>query len=216
MNDLSITQKYLLCALSNKGKIPALNFERIIAIAAAGVVELMMDDVVEFDGKKLSVKRMLPKEKSYLSLIYDYIEKKQPVNFKTVVEHFSVAFTSKNSDELIDSIGDALVAAGCVKHEKRGIFGNKNAYIPDEKAVDYIVQNIRAEILEDWELTEDIAALTVILDKTGELMKFFSPYEKKAVKQRLKEIKNNPKNKEIAKVINYVEELMVVIIVSVT
>lgn len=75
MNDLSITQKYLLCALSNKGKIPALNFERIIAIAAAGVVELMMDDVVEFDGKKLSVKRMLPKEKSYLSLIYDYIEK---------------------------------------------------------------------------------------------------------------------------------------------
>lgn len=216
MNDLSITQKYLLCALSNKGKIPALNFERIIAIAAAGVVELMMDDLVEFDGKKLSVKRMLPKEKSYLSLIYDYIEKKQPVNFKTVVEHFSVAFTSKNSDELIDSIGDTLVTAGCVKQEKRGIFGNKNAYIPDEKAVDYIVQNIRAEILEDGELTEDIAALTVILDKTGELMKFFSPYEKKAVKQRLKEIKNNPKNKEIAKVINYVEELMVVIIVSVT
>ena len=195
MNDLSITQKYLLCALSNKGKIPALNFERIIAIAAAGVVELMMDDLVEFDGKKLSVKRMLPKEKSYLSLIYDYIEKKQPVNFKTVVEHFSVAFTSKNSDELIDSIGDTLVTAGCVKQEKRGIFGNKNAYIPDEKAVDYIVQNIRAEILEDGELTEDIAALTVILDKTGELMKFFSPYEKKAVKQRLKEIKNNPKNK---------------------
>lgn len=216
MDDLSITQKYLLCALSNKGKIPALNFERIIAIAAAGVVELMMDDVVEFDGKKLSVKRMLPKEKSYLSLIYDYIEKKQPVNFKTVVEHFSVAFTSKNSDELIDSIGDTLVAAGCVKQERRGIFGNKNAYIPDEKAVDYIVQNIRAEILEDGELTEDIAALTVILDKTGELMKVFSPYEKKAVKQRLKEIKNNPKNKEIAKVINYVEELMVVIIVSVT
>lgn len=216
MNGLSISQKYLLCALSSKGKIPALSFERIIAIAAAGVVELMIDGIVETDGKKLSVRKPLPSEKSYLSLVYDYIEKKQPVNFKTVIEHFSVTFTSKNSDALIDAIGGALVMAGCAKQEKRGVFGNKNAYIPDEKAVDNIVQNIRAEILEDGELTEDIAALTVILDKTGELMKFFSAYEKKAVKQRLKEIKKNPENKEIAKVINYVEELMVVIIVSAT
>lgn len=216
MNSLSISQKYLLCALSSKGKIPALSFERIIAMAAAGVVDLMIDGVVETDGKKLSVKKPLLTDKSYLSPIYNYIEKKQPVNFKTVIEHFSVTFTGKNSDELIDSIGGSLVTVGCVKQEKRGIFGNKNAYIPDEKAVVNIVQNIRAEILEDGELTEDIAALTVILDKTGALMKFFSAYEKKAVKQRLKEIKNNPENKEIAKVINYVEELMVVIIVSAT
>lgn len=216
MNSLSISQKYLLCALSSKGKIPALSFERIIAMAAAGVVDIMIDGVVETDGKKLSVKKPLLTDKSYLSPIYNYIEKKQPVNFKTVIEHFSVTFTGKNSDELIDSIGGSLVTVGCVKQEKRGIFGNKNAYIPDEKAVDNIVQNIRAEILEDGELTEDIAALTVILDKTGALMKFFSAYEKKAVKQRLKEIKNNPENKEIAKVINYVEELMVVIIVSAT
>ena len=216
MNSLSISQKYLLCALSSKGKIPALSFERIIAVAASGVVELMIDGIIETDGKKLSIIKPLSSDKKYLSPIYDYIEKKQPVNFKTVIEHFSVTFTSKNSDELIDSIGSSLVATGCVKQEKRGIFGNKNAYIPDEKAVDNIIQNIRAEVLEDGELTEDIAALTVILDKTGALMKFFSAYEKKAVKQRLKEIKNNPENKEIAKVINYVEELMVVIIVSAT
>ena len=216
MNSLSISQKYLLCALSSKGKIPVLSFERIIAMAAAGVVDLMIDGVVETDGKKLSVKKPLLTDKSYLSPIYNYIEKKQPVNFKTVIEHFSVTFTGKNSDELIDSIGGSLVTAGCVKQEKRGIFGNKNAYIPDEKAVDNIVQNIRVEILEDGELTEDIAALTVILDKTGTLMKFFSAYEKKAVKQRLKEIKNNPENKEIAKVIKYVEELMVIIVVSAT
>ena len=62
-------------------------------------------------------------------------------------------------------------------------------------------------------MTEDIAALTAILDKTGELMRFFSAYEKKDVKKRLKEIKNNPENKEISKVINYVEELMIIIIV---
>ena len=96
------------------------------------------------------------------------------------------------------------------------MLGNTNAYIPDTKAVDTIIQNIRAEILEDGELTEDIAALAALLDKTGELMRFFSAYEKKDVKKRLKEIRNDPENKEIAKVINYVEELMMIIIVSAT
>ena len=65
-------------------------------------------------------------------------------------------------------------------------------------------------------MTEDIAALTALLDKTGELMRFFSAYEKKDVNKRLKEIKENPENKDIAKVINYVEELMMIIIVSAT
>ena len=175
-----------------------------------------MDDVIESDGKKLSVKKALPEDMRYLSPVYDFIEKKGRVGFRTVVERFSFTLSSKNIDELFDSIGDSLVAAGCVKKEKSGMLGNKNAYIPDAKAVNTIIQNIRAEILEDGELTEDIAALTAILDKTGELMRFFSAYEKKDVKKRLKEIKNDPENKDIAKVINYVEELMMIIIVSAT
>ena len=149
----------------------------------------------------------------YLSPVYDFIKKKERVGFRTVVEHFSFTLSSKNIEELFNSIGESLVSAGCAQKEKSGMLGNKNAYIPDTKAVDTIIQNIRAEILEDGELTEDIAALAALLDKTGELMRFFSAYEKKDVKKRLKEIRNDPENKEIAKVINYVEELMVIIIV---
>ena len=216
MSNLSLSQEYLMCALNDKGKIPTFNLERVIAVAASAVAELMMDDIVVSDGKKLSVKKVLPAEKSYLNPVYNFIEKKEHVGFRTVVEHFSFTLSSKNIDELFDSIGNSLVLAGCAQKEKSGMLGNKNAYIPDLKTVDNIIQNIRAEILEEGELTEDIAALTAILDKTGELMKYFSSYEKKTVKQRLKEIKNNPENKEIAKVINYVEELMVVIIVSAT
>ena len=213
MSNLSLSQEYMMCALNDKGKISTFSLERVIAVAASAVVELMMDDIIESDGKKLSVKKALPEDMRYLSPVYDFIEKKERVGFRTVVEHFSFTLSSKNIDELFDSIGDSLVAAGCVKKEKSGMLGNKNAYIPDAKAANTIIQNIRAEILEDGELTEDIAALTAILDKTGELMRFFSAYEKKDVKKRLKEIKNNPENKEISKVINYVEELMIIIIV---
>ena len=216
MSNLSLSQEYMMCALNDKGKISTFSLERVIAVAASAVAELMMDDVIESDGKKLSVKKALPEDMRYLSPVYDFIEKKGRVGFRTVVEHFSFTLSSKNIDELFDSIGESLVAAGCAQKEKSGMLGNKNAYIPDKKAVDTIIQNIRAEILEDGELTEDIAALTAILDKTGELMRFFSAYEKKDVKKRLKEIKNDPENKDIAKVINYVEELMMIIIVSAT
>ena len=216
MSNLSLSQEYMMCALNDKGKISTFSLERIIALAASAVAELMMDDVILSDGKKLSVKKSLPKNMRYLSPVYDFIEKKEPVGFKTVVEHFSFTFSSKNIEELFESIGESLITSGCARKEKSGVLGNKNAYIPDKKAVDNIIQNIRAEILEDGELTEDIAALTALLDKTGELMRFFSAYEKKDVKKRLKEIKENPENKDIAKVINYVEELMMIIIVSAT
>ena len=216
MINLSLSQEYLMCALNDKGKIPTFNLERVIAVAASAVAELMMDDIVVSDGKKLSVKKVLPAEKSYLNPVYNFIEKKEHVGFRTVVEHFSFTLSSKNIEELFNSIGESLVKAGCAQKEKSGMLGSKNAYVPDKKAVDNIIQNIRAEILEDGELTEDIAALAALLDKTGELMRFFSAYEKKDVKKRLKEIKENPENKEIAKVINYVEELMMIIIISAT
>lgn len=216
MSNLSLSQEYMMCALNDKGKISTFNLERVIAVAASAVAELMMDDIIALNGKKLSVKKALPAEKSYLSPVYDFIEKTERVGFKTVVEHFSFTLSSKNIDELFDSIGGSLVRAGCAKKEKRGMLGNKNAYIPDAKAVDAVVQNIRAEMLEDGALSEDIAALTAILNKTGELMRFFSAYEKKDVKKRLKEIRDAAENEEIAKVIDYVEELMMIIIVSAT
>lgn len=216
MNNLSLAQEYLLCALNSRGKIPASRFERIIAIAASAVVELLMDDIVGIDGKKLSVQKTLPMQKNYLHPVYDFIKKKQPVKFQKVVEYFSVTLTSKNIDGLISAIGGSLVRAGCARVEKRGLFGSKNAYIPDVKAVDNVIQNIRAEILEDGALSEDIAALTALFNKSGMLLKYFSAYEKKEVKKRLKEIKESPENGDITKVIDYVETLMVILIASAT
>ena len=48
-----------MCALNDKGKISTFSFEQIIAVAASAVVALMIDDMIESDGKKLLVKRPL-------------------------------------------------------------------------------------------------------------------------------------------------------------
>ena len=89
-------------------------------------------------------------------------------------------------------------------------------YIPDEKELDTVVQNIRAELLEEGELSEDIVALTALLEKSGDLMRYFSAYEKKSIRSRLKEIKESPQSEMIQKVAEYIDTLFMMFIVAAT
>lgn len=216
MKDLSVTQQYLLCALKKNGRLPIFGIEKTVCLSASGVLELLMEEVLAFDGKKLTIRTSLPAEKAYLHPVYEMVEKKQPVKFEKVVEYFSVTLTDKHLRELIDRVGESLAEAGCVRREKGGLLGERNLYIPEESAVDAIVQNIRAEILEDGALSEDIVALTALLNKSGDLQKYFSAYEKNDLKRRLREIKENPQNEMIQRVSEYINTLFAMIIVAST
>lgn len=176
-----------------------------------------MEDALSFDGKKLTVKSALPEEKAYLRPVYQAVERKQPVKFESIVEYFSLDFTDKHMNELIDSIGASLAKKGCVqREEKSGLFGGKDLYIPNEADVDAVVQSIRAELLEDGELSEDVVALTMLLNKSGDLKQYFSAYEKKDLKKRLKEIKNDPQNEMVQKAVDYIDSMLCLVVVAIS
>ena len=92
----------------------------------------------------------------------------------------------------------------------------RTVYIPNAADVDNIVQNIRAELLEDGELSEDIVALTALLNKSKDLQRYFSAYEKQALKKRLKEIKENPQSEMIQKVADYIDSMFLLFIVAIS
>lgn len=102
------------------------------------------------------------------------------------------------------------------REEKDGLFGGKDLYIPNESDVDAVVQSIRAELLEDGELSEDVVALTMLLNKSSDLKQYFSAYEKKDLKKRLKEIKNDPQNEMVQKAVDYVDSLLCLVIVAIS
>ncbi len=217
MRDLSLTQEYLLCVLRGKGKLSTYSIEKGMCLTGACVLELLMDGIITREEKdKLSVRTSLPDRKSYLRPVYSYIEQKQPVKFRKIMERNSVTFTDQNVNEMVDAVGKSLVDAGCATEEKGGLFGGKTIYVPDEKALDHVIQNIRAELLEEGELSEDIIALTALLDKSGELSRYFSAYEKKTLEARLKEIKENPQVEALQKVIEDIENLFMLMIVAAT
>lgn len=78
---------------------------------------------------------------------------------------------------------------------------------------------IRAEFFEEVEITEDIASLIILLDKSRLLKTYFSEFEQKEIKQKLKEITGSDTGKMIKDMVDHVENLiamMSVLIVAYT
>ena len=207
MKDLSITQEYLICAVNSKGKISGFGSEKLICLIASGLLELQLEDCIKIDKKRVTVTNNLPDEKLYLKPLYDFVNQQKPVKLEKILEAYNYSFKDRGY-ELVNSIGASLKDLDLVEVTCAGIFGNKNAYIPNSNAVHYVVDMIRAEFLEDVEVTEDIASLIILLDKSKLLKTYFSEYEQKEIKKKLKEITNSDTGKSIKDIVNTVEYMI--------
>lgn len=215
MNTLSLTQEYFLCSVGEKGCYSAFDTEKGLCLTAAAVLELLLDGVLAMEGKTVSAAAPLPTAKQYLASLYTLVEEKQPVKIETIVEQYSFSFSDKYIRCLTEDVGDSLVQLGCAAREAGGLFGGKTVYRPDAEMRDHVVQKIRAELLEDGQLSNDIIALTALLNKSGDLSAYFSAYEKKDLKRRLQEIKTSSENQVVTRMMDYLETLFALIVVTV-
>lgn len=208
MNDLSIAQEYLICAVNPKGKISGFNTERLVCLVASCLLELQLENCIKIDKKYITVTDRLPQNKMYLKPLYDFLNQPKPVKIEKILETYTYSVTDKNLNELISSIGTSLKDLGLVKTAITGIFKNKTAYMPSEKAIHFVVDMVRAEFFEDVEVTEDIAALVILLDKSNVIKTYFSEYERKEIKKKLKEAANSETGKLIESMIEYIENMI--------
>ncbi len=208
MKDLTITQEYLICAVNSKGKFSGFSTERLVCLVASGLLELQLQNCIKIDKKSVTVTDELPDAKAYLKPLYDFINQSKPVKLEKILEAYTYSVTDKNLYELINSIGASLEDSGLAEVTRLGISGNKNACIPNAKAVHYVIDMIRAEFLEDVDITEEIAALVILLDKSKLLKTWFAGYEQKEIKAKLKETANSDTGKTIKAMIDYVENLI--------
>jgi len=212
MQDLSITQEYLLCALTEKGVIPSFSIESPVCVVAGGIIELLQSQIVMFDEKKkLSVIGDLNQELIHLKSLYEWIQNEKPMKIEKLVGEYAMSFSGKKMKKLISDIGNSLDKADCVCTESGGIFGTKSCFIPNAKEVDKVIQKIRAELLDDGEISEETVALVSLLDKSKLLKKYFSKYESKQLKNRLQDIKKTSSNLLVKQMVEYVETMVAVI-----
>ena len=73
-----------------------------------------------------------------------------------------------------------------------------------------MVDMIRAELLEEGEITEDVVSLVVLMEKGNCLKPYFSAFEQKQMKQRLRALGESPTGKMVQEMVVYVENLMAI------
>ena len=209
MNDLTLVQQYLLCAVSDGGKLTSLHSERMICFLAGGLLTLELAGCVAVDEKKkISATAPLPEGLAYLRPMYDFIVKKGPVAAEKVAEEFYLGLTSKKFDQLFNAAGESLAAQGLAEAGNPGLLGGRKSFKPAKQAVDQVVETLRAELLEDAPITEDAAALAVLLDQGGCIKTYFSPYEQKSIREKLKALSKSETGKLVEDMMYFVEDLV--------
>ena len=209
MKDLTITQEYMICALNEKGKMSEmLGVEKIVCFVASGLLEMKLEGCIAMEKKKVRVISDLPEKLAHLKPLYDYINRYESVKIEKIIEEYTYTFTDKRFYELVDSVGKSLAEINMAEEIEKGILGKRKYYIPTKDAVHYVIDMIRSELLEEGEITEDIVLLTILLAKGKIIKKYFSEYEQKEMKLRLKEILNSADGHMVQEMIDHIENMI--------
>lgn len=191
MKYLSITQKYMLCTLNEKGSLPSCNPNAVACLIISGLLEMQLAKCISINDKKVSVNAELPEHMTYLTPLYNVINQGKPIKTEKAVETYTIAFTNKKLYELVDALMDSLKKADAVEPAKTGLLGNKDSYVPKKNVVKDIIEIIRAELLDDGKISEDVITLTALMDKAGNLKNYFSKYEQKELRNKIEAIKKS-------------------------
>jgi hypothetical protein len=206
MKNLSFTQEFFICALKPQGNTTLTNsVERFTCLVAGGLMELLLHEYVTLENKKVIIKKELTPEKVYLNSIYELIKNNKPMKLEYIAEKYVFAF-NKLPDELFKSIGMSLVEDGYVTVESNsGLFKNKDRFIPEEKEVTKVVEKLRAEFLEEGNVTDEVIVLGALFHKSGLIKQYFSKYEIQKLGDRLSEIKNSEAGVIVKQIMDYIE-----------
>lgn len=216
MKNLSVAQEYFILAVNEKGVIPSLNMESFICLVAGGLFELQMNDSIEINDKMIAVINPLPEKLNHLKSLYDFINNSDSIKINRLIEKYTISLTDKNINILIDDIGNSLEKLNIVNLGKAGLFGTKNSYKPQKEYISLVIDKIRSEVLEDSEISDEVALLTVLLEKSTYLKQYFSKFEQKEIKNKINELCKTPKGKFVNNMIEHIMAIVMIPIISST
>lgn len=214
MKDLSITQEYLLCSLSAKGRLPVIGKEVPACILAGGLIELLVDGCIKIEEKKsVDIVGVLKDERGYLRSLYNWLGQCAPVKIEKIAREYCLTLTDKRLNELVTDIGNSLADRTCVTPEKGGILAGKPRFVPNPIEVDKVIQKIRAEMLESGDMADETVALVSLMEKSYQIKRYFSAYETGQLKARLKDIREAPANQLVKQMVDYIDKMIAIIAV---
>ena len=214
MENIGISQMYLLLSVNDKGGVAPIGSMRIRSyMIASGILELILEDVISLSDDEVAVKRELPSDKEYLRLVYNKISEEKSIHLKKLAR--ALVTNRKLFKELFNSIGDTLVDLNIVTKTSGGVLGNISQFVGGEESKKRIVEQMRAELLEEGPVSKDTVVLSSLLIGNHTLKQYFSEFEEGELKAKISELREDPENKEIFAMIDRISKTITTIIASV-
>ena len=209
MKDLSILQKYMVCTVNEKGVFPFVSVEeRILGLVAAGLLELEMEGCITIRGRKISAAGRLPAHRTYLEPLYAFIREKQEVKADVVVDAYNFSWTDKRLKALWGAVENRWSRRTRQRPARLGCWANRPATSRPPGVVQSVVEQMRAELLEDGPVCDDTAALVVLLEQVKCLKIYFSDFEQKSIQKKIKAIVDTPEGKIVKDMMTYLQVIM--------
>ncbi len=206
MNRKSTSQEYYALMIDKNGLMPAMHRDEAGAgLTAAAFMDLMVNEIVVVEKKKITVIKALPDSLEYLEDLYTYLKEK-PRHMEKMMADF---YAGSRNKKLAEKIGESLRKDGAAAEAAGGLFGSKRVFIPEKGYKEELVEGIRAAVQEE-ELKPRDAVLVWLLQQTNCLKQYFSKHETDQLKKKLKEMKKDPLNKQLAEMIDYVSDMTAV------
>lgn len=206
MRDLTVTEKYLIVSLTDRGKLPLLGVEVPSCLVVAGLFDMVFDGVVEIGAKKrLKAVKELPDNLSFLRCLYDMIIENPKLTPDKLVSEHMLTFTGKRLTNYLKAVAGSLAEKGLADLEKDG-----EVCFPKDGEKDKIIQEIRAELMEDGVVSKEILLLIALMYKGQQIKKYFSKYEADCLKKRIKEMKKTEIGELVSEAVDYITCLIVI------
>lgn len=207
-----MVQEYYALTVDQNGNMPSMRADEANAgLVAAGFMDLLFNEIIVVEKKKIMVKKDLSEEFLCLTSLYEYLEEKP----RSIEKLMSDYYTGRKIKQLTAEVGSSLYEMQLAQKGKGGLFGSKITYIPEKNYKDDLVQILHTLIKMENAMTPHDITLLFILNKTKNLKQYFSKYENDQLKRSLKEIKKHPQNKKLEEMIDYMNDLITVLMCAV-
>lgn len=131
MNRKSMAQEYFALVTDEKGNMPAMRKDESNAgMVVAAVMDLLFNDVITIEKKKITVIEGLPNELDHLASLYAYLNEKPRSTDKLMGDY--LMSTGRRMKQFSAEIGESLVSDGAASKGEGGLLGNKTIYSEKE------------------------------------------------------------------------------------
>lgn len=211
MKDLSMIQKYFICAVNERGKIPKLQMQKQICLVAAGLSELQSAGCISISDKEVKLTGALPEGKDYLKPLHGILDTLRSIpvteDLTKYSQQYDYVFLDEKMNELTEAVGRSLEQVGIVRQGKAGLFGSARGFVPDRSVVLHTVEDLTQKIGEGTG-DEQTISLAVLLQRGKCLEAHLSKKAFVELEQQIRHLLEKEEYHSLKELTHYLDQAM--------